>query len=557
MNNSKQNLAGSILLFFLVVGYSGNLQAGIATTPHNLSVSGAGTIHAASEDRICIFCHITHNALPIAPLWNRASSGAIYTPYNSSTIVGAPGQPTGSSILCLSCHDGTIALGDVASGDAIQMTGGVTNMPAGSNGLLGTNLADDHPVSFVFSQAISTTRGDLVNPTALTGAVKLDDTGRVQCTTCHNPHSDTFDKFLVLDNRGAALCETCHKKTNWPNSPHKTSVATWNGVAPNPWPNTEYTNVADNACQSCHMPHTAVHSERLLTYVNEEDTCTVCHNGNVSSDVLTDFRKQSSHPLSQTTGVHQPNEPVLVTDLHVECSDCHNPHSQGRVINVAGLNGIDISNTPVTPITNTYQLCFRCHGDSPDISPPLTSRQVPTINNNIRLMFSPGNPSFHSVAAVGIPIGPVPSLIPPLTATSRMGCNSCHGNDRGEWAPHGSTFSPILQMQNITTDRTNESAAAYALCYSCHDRNSILSDNTFREHSRHIQGENAPCNVCHDPHGVSATNGGTARFNSRLINFDTNVVTPNNGVLQLDFQDGNGTCTLVCHGDTHNAEPIR
>lgn len=547
----NRNLVGSFLIFLLLLIFCGNIQAGIATTAHNLSVSGGGTIKASAEDRICIFCHITHNALPIAPLWNRNSSGAIYTLYNSSTIVAAPGQPTGSSILCLSCHDGTIALGDVAGGEAIQMTGGVTTMPSGT-GLLGTNLADDHPVSFVFSQAVSATRGDLVNPTALTGAVKLDGSSRVQCTTCHNPHSDTFSKFLVMDNRGAALCETCHKKPNWPNSPHKTSVATWNGVAPNPWPNTEYTNVADNACQSCHMPHTANHAERLLTFVNEEDTCTVCHNGNVSSNVLADFRKQSSHPLAQTTGVHQPNEPVLVTDMHVECSDCHNPHAEGRVVNVAGLTGIDIDNTPVTPIANTYQLCFRCHGDSPSLSPPRTSRQFPTINNNIRLMFSPVNPTFHPVAAVGKGLD-MPSLIPPLSNTSRMGCSGCHGSDRGDWAPHGSTISPILQMQFITADNTSESAAAYALCYSCHDRNSILGNNSFRDHNKHIVGERTSCNICHDPHGVSAANGANLNNSERLINFDTNVVSPSGGVLALDTNAR--TCTLVCHGRDHNPEP--
>jgi hypothetical protein len=119
----------------------------IVNTVHNLSVSGPGSIKAISEQEICIFCHTPHNARPDLPLWNRADPGLTYTLYTSSTTQAVPGQPDGASILCLSCHDGTIALGSVLSrGTPIAMAGGITTMPAGNSNLT-KDLSNDHPFS--------------------------------------------------------------------------------------------------------------------------------------------------------------------------------------------------------------------------------------------------------------------------------------------------------------------------------------------------------------------------------------------------------------------------
>ena len=93
--------------------------AGFGQSKHNLSASGAGALLASKDaaDRsteICIFCHTPHTAKK-AGLWNRHDSTAAYTPYRSTTIKANIGQPTGASKLCLSCHDGTVALGMVSS----------------------------------------------------------------------------------------------------------------------------------------------------------------------------------------------------------------------------------------------------------------------------------------------------------------------------------------------------------------------------------------------------------------------------------------------------------
>jgi predicted CXXCH cytochrome family protein len=552
------------------------LAAGIATTKHNLSATGGGNIKASSESQICIFCHTPHSGSPAAPLWNRRATGSSYTPYTSSTVIGLPGQPNGASLLCLSCHDGTIALGDVLSrSTAITMAGGVTTMPAGPT-RLSTDLSDDHPVSFVYSATLAAQRGELVNPSTLTGAVKLDAAGRLQCTACHNPHDNTYGKFLVKSDRAGALCQTCHVKNFWNQTSHNLSTATWNGATPDPWPSTTWTTVADNACQNCHTPHTAGGRQRLLNYAAEETNCLVCHNGNVApKSVQADFNKVTHHPVENTTGVHDPKEPAVVTARHVECVDCHNPHAakpgSGTPAGpLTGVRGVDINNAAVNPVTYEYQICFRCHGDSTNQPPPRTTRVYTQINK--RLQFSPTNPSYHPVAAPGKNPN-VPSLIPPLTTSSTINCSDCHnsnsspkGGGSGPSGPHGSTYSPLLVRQYITQDPTIESASTYALCYGCHDRNSILGNQSFPRHSLHVGsgggmggggggmgGVNAPCNNCHDAHGVSSTQGNSVN-NAKLINFNTAIVKPNSaGLLRFEsLGTFSGRCYLSCHGKNHN-----
>jgi len=110
-------------------------------------------------------------------------------------------------------------------------------------------------------------------------------------------------------------------------------------------------------------------------------------------------------------------------------------------------------------------------------------------------------------------------------------------------------------MNYVTTDNTPESRSAYALCYACHSRDSILNDESFSEHRMHVVDERTPCSVCHDAHGVSAVQG-NPRNNSHLINFDTTVVQPNaQGVLRyVDEGRYQGSCDLACHGRDHSTE---
>lgn len=555
----------AILAILITLPLTQTSMADITSTKHNLSVSGPGAIRSTTETQICIFCHAPHNSTPSAPLWNRRDPGSNYLPYSSSTAVATAGQPNGASLACLSCHDGTIALGDLVSrSTAVPMAGGVTSLPSGQANL-GTDLSDDHPVSFAYTSTLPAQHGgELVDPATLVGKVRLDTSGRMQCTACHDPHDNTNGKFLVMANTASALCASCHLKSGWNTSSHRLSSATWNGSGTNPWPHTSGTTVAANACENCHRPHSAGGRKWLLNQQAEENNCYSCHNGNVASkNIQAEFTgKPSIHPVTLNTGVHDAAESAVVQTRHVECADCHNSHATNSSTgtlpgSLAGVRGVTISGTAVKQISAEYQLCFRCHADSPGKPAPRTPRQI--AQTNTRLEFDTINPSYHPVAGPGKNAN-VPSLLSPWTVNSIMKCSDCHNNNAGPAAggtgpkgTHGSVWTPLLERQYVTTDLTSESAANYALCYKCHNRNNFLQDGgPFSDHKKHVVEERTPCNVCHDPHGVSATQGNSTN-NSKLINFDTSVVKPAGGVLKfISTGTNHGSCTLVCHGAIHN-----
>jgi hypothetical protein len=156
----------------------------IVNTEHNLSVSGTGSVKATTETEICIFCHTQHNSAPQQHLWNKNIPGTSYTIYSNSTDKAVSGQPDGSSILCLSCHDRTIALGNVKSRqEPISFISGKTTLATGKTNLT-TDLSNDHSISFVYDAAVAMTVGELNDPSWITFPVKLEN-GKVQCTSCH------------------------------------------------------------------------------------------------------------------------------------------------------------------------------------------------------------------------------------------------------------------------------------------------------------------------------------------------------------------------------------
>ncbi|MEW6117902.1 MAG: cytochrome c3 family protein [Nitrospirota bacterium] len=556
-------------------------KAGIASTVHNLSVSGPGELKALTETRICVFCHTPHNAAPQTPLWNKNIDPVSYDIYASTTLHVSPSQPTGSSRLCLSCHDGTIALGNVRTpSGGIQTTGEITS---GRLSYIGTSLTNDHPISFSYYDA---TVNHEIAPSPPAGLLFFGPRYLVQCSTCHDAHEDAYrspdksgrltGKFLVMNNRYSALCTQCHIKDGWLSATHRSTAQPVNAVlplSPRLWPT--WLSVTEWGCESCHTPHSAGGNQRLLNFQEEEKNCLLCHNGTVAQkNIQAQFQKLSHHPVETATigltgNAHQPNESPLLLSGHVECADCHNahaannrtasaPYASGRLELVSG---VSITGAAVSPVTYEYEVCFKCHADSSG-GFPLVSRVVNMTNT--RFEFDTANPSYHPVAGVGRNtfVPSIPSTYKPtLTASSIIYCKDCHESDEstdiggaGPRGPHGSQYRPLLRERYETLDNTFESFQNYALCYRCHNRDSILGDQSFKEHREHIVEKNTPCSVCHDPHGVRS-DGGLTGDHTHLINFDTRVVSPVQGRTYPTFTDlgtGRGSCTLVCHGKTHN-----
>jgi predicted CXXCH cytochrome family protein len=541
-------------------------QESILNSPHNLSASGPGPVRAISEDRVCIFCHTPHGARSEAPLWNRRDSSAYYTPYDSLSITAKPGQPTGSSKLCLSCHDGTIALGDLVSEQATISMGGSDVIPPG-HARIGTDLRDDHPISFPYSESLSRPKGELAPPHSWDPAIRLDAQGMLQCTTCHDPHDNQWDKFLVMSNHSAALCRECHRIDGFDNNAHAISGNTWNGGGRDPWPHTNFETVASNACMNCHRSHHAPGPETLLTSSRADEVCLTCHDGSVSDvDISADFRKPYRHPVMETSAMHRPGERLTGAADHVTCVDCHNPHkaesvrAQAPFINgyMQGVSGVTESGTYIEEAVFEYEVCFKCHSDSRSGFFSPVNRQIST--GNLRRQFSSSSPSFHPITSTGMNSS-VPSLISPLNESSMIYCTDCHGSDsssgpgsRTTSAPHGSRYPYMLGRQYQTEGRVTESPSAYALCYSCHDRSSILANESFPQHRSHIVDHQASCSVCHDPHGIDELEGNPINH-ANLINFDLSTVEPLPSTGMIEYTShgtGSGTCSLRCHGSNHD-----
>ncbi|HWP12052.1 MAG TPA: cytochrome c3 family protein [Ramlibacter sp.] len=313
----------------------------VRNTKHNLSASGPGTVKATTESQICVFCHTPHAAesIPAAPLWNRKLSGATYTPYTSSSIEATAAElasgPGGSSKLCLSCHDGTMALGSVnvlngAANPTIAMsgTGPGGTMATGAGATtgftrnLGVNLTNDHPISFTYDAALAGRDGELRGPDGtLVGTrspgvkPKLPlEGGQIQCSSCHDPHVRETDplkgsaKFLRLNRfqeasptggafsqTGDIICIACHDKAGqaWALSAHanpQVADELYTGAAATQREFPANLPVWRAACLNCHDSHTVQGSRRLLREGTDstatpkaggnsaiEETCYQCH----------------------------------------------------------------------------------------------------------------------------------------------------------------------------------------------------------------------------------------------------------------------------------------
>lgn len=194
-----------VIFFILLMGLylSVYTQSQIKNTRHNLSISGPGQYKSVDETEICKFCHTPHSANPKQPLWNHELSAVQhYKTYQSPTFEAslsgqAPLTIDGNSRLCLSCHDGTVALGAmVRSQTKIGFQKGMGVLPPTARGYIGTDLSGSHPISFEVTEdliARNNTKDTLLNRLTEMRSdpdVRLDENNKVQCTACHDAHSD-------------------------------------------------------------------------------------------------------------------------------------------------------------------------------------------------------------------------------------------------------------------------------------------------------------------------------------------------------------------------------
>jgi len=202
-------VVGMIALGGWVLSSGAWAAVGITGSAHDFS---SETWNPGGE--ICNVCHTPHNAgSTLVPLWNHETTTATFTLYTSSTLNAVVGQPEGVSKACLSCHDGTVAI------DSFGGATGSTKLAANNDHNLGTNLNNDHPISFTYDATLATADGSLYDPdtqtSGLGGTIKTDMlvSDKVECSSCHDVHNSSgLDDLLVKSNNASALCLTCHNK---------------------------------------------------------------------------------------------------------------------------------------------------------------------------------------------------------------------------------------------------------------------------------------------------------------------------------------------------------
>ncbi|RKX22609.1 MAG: hypothetical protein DRP35_01515 [Candidatus Zixiibacteriota bacterium] len=206
------------IILITVVSLNLFASGSVVNSKHNLSTSGKGTIKSSSETQVCIFCHSSHNTSNEGPLWNHETTkpGKFKT-YDRATMDSKAEQPSGSTKLCLSCHDGTIAVGAIkglSSSIPMRAVGSDGEIPSSKKSNLGINLSGTHPVSIKFEQSMALADDHLRwPPYDPENEVGLDADGYVQCTACHDPHDDSkshkypFWKKASFDE----VCNVCHK----------------------------------------------------------------------------------------------------------------------------------------------------------------------------------------------------------------------------------------------------------------------------------------------------------------------------------------------------------
>jgi predicted CXXCH cytochrome family protein len=146
--------------------------------------------------------------------------GAPQTGHAASQAIETGMTPGSTSLLCLSCHDGSIAVnswGNSSQPSSSQSTGTTFMAPAYQ---IGANkaLTNHHPIGFNY---LVVQAGDIeirdpstVMLTSNTFVIDHLYNENLECGSCHSVHNkgNSGEKLLWRSDQNSELCLTCHDK---------------------------------------------------------------------------------------------------------------------------------------------------------------------------------------------------------------------------------------------------------------------------------------------------------------------------------------------------------
>ncbi len=260
MKQSSKFIGCLVILLCLATPVWAKGVSDVAETVHNMSlVTEVWNQYATDNvEEVCVFCHTPHGGSLTGPLWNHSMPGAnSFTHYNSATLsdyltgLSVARNIGDESLLCMSCHDGSVAVSHLINdpnslnGATITINGGADEeivdafthagprIGASLTDLSGTgDLSDDHPISFSYEDVYNEYEGGsrVGQLHSIVDAIDGGDgvrffgaTSRVECSSCHDPHvsydqfasppgDELYRPFLIMPNTGSALCLACHNK---------------------------------------------------------------------------------------------------------------------------------------------------------------------------------------------------------------------------------------------------------------------------------------------------------------------------------------------------------
>jgi predicted CXXCH cytochrome family protein len=252
-------VASGVFLAGIAVAAPGDPGTGINNTVHDLALlypaNPPDNTLAGGEARICIYCHAPHNTYKLSPanlgpgalgggpsatdpftylpLWNHqltdnAAAYTMYFPGPGRPLTGPKAlqafnamEPGSSSLLCLSCHDGSVAVNSYGNSDQL-----LRSVSSGGPAItsrryvigLDNYLGNHHPIGFDYAAVSAVDTEIRPAGVALMGSAgTVEDhlyAAKMECGTCHSVHNtgNTGESLLWRSDAASRLCLTCHIK---------------------------------------------------------------------------------------------------------------------------------------------------------------------------------------------------------------------------------------------------------------------------------------------------------------------------------------------------------
>ena len=477
-----------------------------------------------------------------------------------------------SRLMCLSCHDGSMA------DDRLTF--------------LGLNHFS-HPVDKEVPEDFKIPKGfPLKN-------------GKLYCGTCHTPHTETGSEkkldytFMRKPNVNSALCIACHEENSKHGMNHPILKDTKNKLKE------EFAQKVlqlggklsrdgkEMICESCHSAHRGRAKEALIERADNSALCAICHIDNVNSKEHPNFRNHPIHKeFPKGADLTLFKEKKAITE-RVECLTCHRVHKEENKHLVVApspelciLCHADQKWVNKTKHNIGGKSCKACHTPHKAKAPKLWSRPIPEeAFDYASLIEAKGKEDIYCLSChypqsviEGKEVPDVGTLTHPTGKRLKkkiklhlplpggaLSCTTCH-------EPHHS-YDRNPKGKFLRADRLK-------LCYTCHTEQSKVKDGPhgnidekrFRKGdcaachavhkakggylSRVVYGEISPmeppvdgfCLACHDPEGMAKHKVKQSAFNEHPVG----VKNP------TDRLPGKKISCATCHDPhTHKEELLR